>query len=59
MAEQAIGEGMLTMDELRDSGVPEEQGYDAPFITFTWQHWMEAQAKVHQCFSHFVRAAGE
>ncbi|HEY0757202.1 MAG TPA: hypothetical protein VGD98_24825 [Ktedonobacteraceae bacterium] len=37
----------------------EEQGYDAPFATFTWRHWLDCQARAMQCFSRFLRAVEE
>lgn len=46
--------GVMSLEDIRNA---EEEGYDAPFATFTWKHWMETQAHVHQCFSRFVRAA--
>ena len=55
--EQAInGQGAMTMEMIRGAMDPEEEGYDTPFATFTWRHWMEAQAKINQCFSRFIRA---
>jgi hypothetical protein len=27
--------------------------------TFTWQHWLDAHARINQCFSRFVRAIEE
>jgi len=37
-------------------GIQEEQGYEAPFVTFTWEHWQEMQASMVQRFSRFQRA---
>jgi hypothetical protein len=37
-------------------GIEEEQGYDAPFATFTWQQWQEMQASMVQRFTRFQRA---
>jgi len=37
-------------------GIVEEQGYDAPFGTFTWEQRQEMQARMAQRFSRFQRA---
>ncbi len=37
-------------------GIEEEQGYDAPFGTFTWEQWQEMQASMVQRFTRFQRA---
>ncbi len=37
-------------------GIVEEQGYDAPFATFTWEQWQEMQARMMQRFTRFQRA---
>jgi len=37
-------------------GIVEEQGYDAPFSTFTWEQWQEMQASMVQRFTRFQRA---
>jgi len=37
-------------------GIEEEQGYDAPFCTFTWKQWQEMQASMAQRFTRFQRA---
>jgi len=37
-------------------GITEEQGYDAPFCTFTWKQWQEMQASMAQRFTRFQRA---
>ena len=50
------GQGVMTMVAIREAMEPEADGYDTPFATFTWRHWMEAQAKINQCFSRFIRA---
>lgn len=59
MAETPISGEVMALKEVRKAGWPEEEGYDAPFATFTWRHWMESQARVNQCFSRFVRAVEE
>lgn len=61
---QAVGEGdivikeSMSLESVRET-MNEEQGYDAPFATFTWRHWMDLQARAMQCFSRFVRAVEE
>ena len=37
-------------------GVAEEQGYDAPFATFTWEQWQGMQISMVQRFTRFQRA---
>lgn len=37
-------------------GIAEEQGFDAPFGTFTWEQWQEMQARMMQRFTRFQRA---
>jgi hypothetical protein len=59
MAEDQISSDVMALKEVREATWPEEEGYDAPFATFTWRHWMEEQARVNQCFSRFVRAVEE
>ncbi len=34
----------------------EAKGYDVPFVTFTWQGWIELQAQTTQNYSRFLRA---
>ncbi len=36
--------------------VSEEMDYDAPFVSFTWAHWMTLQSHALQCFARFQRA---
>ena len=48
----------MSLENVRET-MNEEQGYDAPFATFTWRYWMDAQARAMQCFSRFVRAVEE
>lgn len=59
MAEAQVNREVMTLQEVRKVSWPEEEGYDAPFATFTWKHWIESQARVNQCFSRFVRAIEE
>lgn len=37
-------------------GIEEEQGYDAPFGTLTWEQWQEMQTRMAQRFTRFQRA---
>jgi hypothetical protein len=48
----------MSLENVRET-LNEEQGYDAPFATFTWRYWLDAQARALQCFSRFVRAVEE
>lgn len=48
--------GHMTLDEVRGMILEEEEGYDAPFVTFTWQHWLEMHARANRSFSRFLRA---
>ncbi|MFL5701573.1 MAG: hypothetical protein ACJ8AG_01950 [Ktedonobacteraceae bacterium] len=40
-------------------GIQEEQGFDAPFVTFTWAHWQDMQAQTVQNFTRFQRAVAQ
>lgn len=52
-----MGEETMTLEEIRRlSGDEEEMGYDTPFVTFTWAHWLHMQAQMLQGFSRFQRA---
>jgi hypothetical protein len=59
MADAQVTREVMALHEVRKASWPEEEGYDAPFATFTWKHWLESQARVNQCFSRFVRAIEE
>jgi hypothetical protein len=50
-------ESQISLADMRqDYASEEEMGYDAPFTTFTWEHWQEMQAHMLQCFTRFQRA---
>lgn len=49
---------VMSLESIREV-LDEEQGYDAPFETFTWRYWLELQARAMQGFSRFVRAVEE
>ncbi len=59
MPETRITNDVMALKDVREASWSEEEGYDAPFGTFTWKHWMESQARINQCFSRFVRAIEE
>ena len=40
-------------------GIQEEQGFDAPFVTFTWAHWQDLQVQAVQNFTRFQRAVAQ
>jgi hypothetical protein len=40
-------------------GIQEEQGFDVPFVTFTWAHWQDIQAQAVQNFTRFQRAISQ
>ena len=40
-------------------GIQEEQGFDAPFVTFTWAYWQDLQAQAVQNFTRFQRAVAQ
>jgi protein-disulfide isomerase-like protein with CxxC motif len=50
------GKCVSLTDIQQGSDIEEEMGYDAPFVTFTWEHWQEIQARTLQNFSRFQRA---
>jgi hypothetical protein len=37
----------------------EEMGKDAPFMTFSWEHWLEMQTRTLHCFARFQRAVAQ
>ena len=46
-----------TLERVREfCGIEEEMGFEAPFLTFSWEHWQAWQARVLQCFTSFQRA---
>ena len=49
-------EQMPSSEEKVTFNVEEEMGYDAPFVTFTWAHWLEMQGQMVQAFTRFQRA---
>ena len=46
-------------DIIEACGIQEEQGFDAPFVTFTWTHWQDIQAHTVQNFTRFQRAVAQ
>lgn len=55
--EQAATKQAVTVETVRElCGVAEETGYEAPFLTFTWEHWLNWQARLLQDLSSFQRA---
>jgi hypothetical protein len=58
VADECAPTEAMSLESVRET-MHEEQGYDAPFATFTWRHWMDLQARTVQCFSRFVRAVEE
>jgi hypothetical protein len=47
----------MTLDQIRKLDMLEEDmGFDAPFVTFTWKHWLDLQARMNQGFSRYLRA---
>ncbi len=34
----------------------EDMGYDVPFVSYTWGHWQEMQARTLLSFTRFQRA---
>ncbi|HEX7735238.1 MAG TPA: hypothetical protein VF458_10245 [Ktedonobacteraceae bacterium] len=55
---ELVNHETMSLESVRDT-MYEEQGYDAPFATFTWRYWLEAQTRSMQCFSRFLRAVEE
>jgi hypothetical protein len=52
-----MSEDSLTLAEIQQAcGVREEMGFDAPFATFTWERWLEMQARLVQGLTRFQRA---
>jgi hypothetical protein len=50
-------EETMSAAEVKDAcGAEEEQGFDAPFATYTWKHWIEMQTTIVQCLTRYQRA---
>ena len=50
----------MTIAELRNAfSVVEEQGFDVPFVTFTWERWQKMQTQMLLGFSYFQRAVSQ
>src|SRR5713101_2866725 len=50
-------ENITSLTDIKEAcGIQEEQGFDAPFVTFTWTHWQDIQAQTVQNFTRFQRA---
>jgi hypothetical protein len=54
MLETKQDESLATFQQ--HCGIEEEMGYEAPFVSLTWERWQEHQASVVQNLSHFQRA---
>ena len=53
-------EHTTSLTEIKEAwGTHEEQGFDAPFVTFTWTHWQDIQAQAVQSFTRFQRAIAQ
>jgi hypothetical protein len=47
----------MSLEEVRKSRLLEEEmGFDSPFATFTWKHWMDLQARMNQGYCRYLRA---
>ena len=52
-----MSEETVSVERIKSScGVEEQMGFDAPFVTFTWAHWLEIQTRVVQCLTRYQRA---
>lgn len=50
-------EQSISLDQLKKSkSLEEDMGFDVPFATFTWSHWMDLQARMNQGYSRYLRA---
>ena len=56
--DNSASKATMSLESVRET-MYEEQGYDAPFATITWGHWMDLQTRTMQSFSRFVRAVEE
>ena len=53
-------ENTTSLTDIKEAcGIQEEQGFDAPFVTFTWAHWQDIQAQAVQNFTRFQRAISQ
>src|SRR5579885_329646 len=47
----------MSLDQLKKlKSLEEDMGFDVPFATFTWKHWMDLQARMNQGYSRYLRA---
>jgi hypothetical protein len=52
-----MSEDQISLSDIqRTCALEEDQGFDAPFATFTWARWQEMQAQTVQGFTRFQRA---
>lgn len=50
-------ERSIPLDQLRKMKLLEEEmGFDVPFVTFSWKHWLDLQATMNQGYSRYLRA---
>ncbi len=56
MTEQNGQQPLALADIQRVCGIEENMDFDAPFVTFTWAHWQEIQARTLFGFGRFQRA---
>jgi hypothetical protein len=54
--QQSEEEPMSSADTEQSTRVVEEMGYDAPFVSYTWERWQEMQVRTLLCFTRFQRA---
>ncbi len=47
----------MPMETIRDIlSEDEQQGFDAPFATYTWKHWIDMQCTIVKCLARYQRA---
>ena len=55
--EETIVKEMMSVAEVKNAYADmEEQGFDAPFTTYTWKHWLDMQTTLVQCLTRYQRA---
>ncbi len=56
MEETGAKETLSAAEVKSACGAEEEQGFDAPFATYTWKHWIDMQTTIVKCLTRYQRA---
>jgi hypothetical protein len=61
LEKNSLGESEVTpLEEIKQLvESDEEMGYGAPFVTISWEQWLEMQARIFQNMARFQRAIAD